>query len=162
MKTIQKSRKIISIPKIYKFCENIKANIEKETALTKIDKDEENKKLKNLNKFVNLEKLDDKVKKDVEKYKVFEDSIGPTVDRIKDEVPEIANHKEFRDYIDKIILENKQEELLNKEGIVILRQKSDVLQKYNVDLHNYKNYQDRDYEVDIEEVLTKDLFENKE
>src|SRR5690606_13635242 len=119
------------------------------------------KKLQKVNKIFPVESLDQKTISDIIKYKIFDDSVAPTVEKLKEDVPEISKHTEFREYIKSIIDQDKQEELLRKEGLVILKQKTDVLHKYGIDMHHYKNYQDREYEVDIQEVLTKDLFEKQ-
>jgi hypothetical protein len=116
------------------------------------------KKLEKVNKIIPIESLDSKAINDILKYKIFEDSVAPTVDKLTTEVPEIAKHKEFVNWVKDVIDQDKQEEVLQKQGLVILKHKTDILHKYGIDIHNYKKYQDRDYEVDIEELLTKDLY----
>lgn len=106
--------------------------------------------------------LDKQTQELVEKYKIFTNSIPETVEKLKETVPEIENHYEFTEWIKTQIQNDKQEELLRKEGIVILRTKhDDILSKYGIDRHNYFKYQDRDYEVDLNYELNKDLFEKQ-
>jgi hypothetical protein len=119
------------------------------------------KQLEKVNKLMPVENLDSKTLSDIVKYKIFEDSVAQTVNKVKSDVPEIAKHTEFTEWVKSVIDEDKQEEVLHKEGLVILKNKTDILHKYGIDIHNYKKYQDRDYEVDIQEVLTKDLFEKQ-
>ena len=117
--------------------------------------------LKKLNENIPLEKIPDETLKTLIEYKVFEDSVEDTVNRIKTKVPEIKNHIEFRNYIDEVIKNDMQDELRNKEGIIILKKKTDHLIKYGIDYHNLRNYEDRDYKVDIKDILEKDLFEKQ-
>jgi hypothetical protein len=98
---------------------------------------------------------------DLIKYKVFEDSITPTVQELQKEIPEIKDHLEFRAYINSIIDEDKQHEALEKHGLVILQNKLDPFLKYKIDNHHYRKYHDREYEVDIQHEQTKDLFEKQ-
>jgi hypothetical protein len=91
----------------------------------------------------------------------MEDSISPTVEALKNEVPEISDHIKFRYYIKNLINSDKQEEALRKEGLVILKNKLDPFHKYEIDTHHYRKFHDRDYEVDVQEVLTKDLYEKQ-
>ena len=122
--------------------------------LTKIEKTSEiiidrqnlkNTTLKKLNEHIPLEKIDDQTLQDMVKYKVFEDSIAPTVAKLSAKVPEIANHDKFRNYINQIIQNDLQDDLLNKEGIVILKKKTDPLIKYGIDFNKYINFNDMDY-----------------
>lgn len=151
---ITKIRTLI-VTNLRKFCE--KQNIEGKSLISL--------KTKNITAnsriLAHLEKLDEEAIKDVIKYKIFEDSVKTTVENIKDEIPEISKHVEFRDWVNEIVESGKQDEVLMEHGIVILKQKSDLIHKYGIDMHNYRNFQDREYEVDIQEVLTKDLFENQ-
>jgi hypothetical protein len=98
---------------------------------------------------------------DLIKYKVFEDSFTPTVEKLSKEIPEIENLLELRDYINKIIDEDKQHEALQKHGLIILQNKLDPFFKYKIDNHNFRKYHDREYEVDIEHEQTKDLYEKQ-
>lgn len=117
--------------------------------------------LKKLAEHIPLEKISDESLRDMIKYKVFEDSISPTVNKISTAVPEISQHDKFRNFINEVIQNDLQEELKNKEGIIILKKKTDHLIKYGIDYHHYRNFHDRDYEVDLKEVLEKDLFEKQ-
>jgi hypothetical protein len=132
--------------------------------LNEIVKNESNvdfTKLGKISKVFPKEMLNEKTINDVIKYKVMEDSIQPTVESLKNEIPEIAQHVQFRNYVKNLIDEDKQEEVLRKEGLVILRNKLDPFHKYEIDVHHYKKFHDREYEVDIKEILTKDLFEKQ-
>lgn len=122
---------------------------------------ENNKNLDKLNNFMPLEKIDEELKNDILKYKVFQDSLPKTVEDIKKEVPEIAKHLEFREWINSIIDQDKQDETLKLQGLVVLKQRKDIFYKYGIDTHNYRKFHDRDYEVDIKHELTKDLYENQ-
>jgi len=117
--------------------------------------------LKKLNEHIQIEKMSDETIRDLIKYRVFEDSVKETVERISKEVPEISEHVKFRNYINEIIDKDMQDELRNKEGLIILKKKSDPLIKYGIDYHHYRNFHDRDYIVDLKEVLEKDLFEKQ-
>lgn len=133
-----------------------------ESSTKDIDKIDEKKIPEKLKRFFgNSEEsnlIESKVLDDVIKYKVMEDSISPTVQKLKDEIPEIAEHIKFREYINSLIKEDKQEDALRKEGLVILRNKLDPFFKYEIDTHHYRKFHDRFYEVDVQEVLTKDLY----
>lgn len=117
--------------------------------------------MKKLNESIPLEKISDETLREMIKYRVFEDSVAETVQKISKEVPEIASHDKFRAFIQEAIENDMQEELKNKEGLIILKKKSNPLIKYGIDYHHYRNYADRDYQVDIQEVLEKDLFEKQ-
>ena len=98
--------------------------------------------------FENKIKLfDQETQELIRKYRIYEDSVADTVNRVKKDVPEIDGHIEFRKWVDSVIDQEKQLEVLNKAGIVILKQKSDVLLRNKIDAHHLFKYQDRDYEV---------------
>jgi hypothetical protein len=146
---------------ISKIAENLEQinTLQTTTGIEKIDEKKIPEKLKRF--FGNSEEsnlIEKKVLEDVIKYKVMEDSISPTVEKLKNEVPEIAEHIKFREHIKSLINDDKQEEALRKEGLVILRNKLDPFFKYEIDTHHYRKFHDRHYEVDIKEVLTKDLY----
>lgn len=117
--------------------------------------------MKKLNENIPLEKIPDETLKLLSEYKVFEDSVEPTIEKIKTKVPEIKDHLAFRNFIDEVIKNDLQDELRNKEGIIILKKKSDHLIKYGIDYHNLRNFEDRDYKVDVKDILEKDLFEKQ-
>jgi hypothetical protein len=119
------------------------------------------KKIEKINDKIPLDLFNKNTLHDAIRYKVFEDSIGPAVENIKKEVPEIQGHKEFRDWVDSVIDQDKQDEVLKTNGILILRKKTDPFFKYGIDTHNYRKFHDREYEIDVEEVLNKDLFEKQ-
>jgi len=111
---------------------------------------------------VTLENEFDKQNREItQKYKIYDSSTKAIMEEIKEEVPEIKNHYEFTKYIKDLINQEKQDEILNKEGIVILKTKDDILHKYQIDPHHYFKYLDRDYEVDIHYEQTRDLFEKQ-
>jgi len=117
--------------------------------------------MKKLNEHIPLETINDAVLREMLKHRVFEDSVAETVEKVSKNVPEITAHEEFRRFIQEAIENNLQEELKNKEGLIILKKKNDPLVKYGMDYHHYRNYADRLYQVDIREVLEKDLFEKQ-
>lgn len=117
--------------------------------------------MKKLNEHIPLEKISDEVLREMITHRVFEDSVAETVEKIAKEVPEISEHLKFRNYINEIIENDLQDELKNKEGLIILKKKSDPLIKYGMDYHHYRNFADRDYKVDVKETLEKDLFEKQ-
>ena len=124
--------------------EELDALIYKET-----DKSESNDtSLVKKDEFENRLKLfDQETQELVKKYRIFEDSIEETVNRIKSEVPEIEGHIEFRKWVDAVIEQDKQTEVTNKSGIVILQKKNDILFQNKIDAHHLFKYQDREYEV---------------
>lgn len=117
--------------------------------------------MKKLNENIPLEKIPDETLELLDEYKVFEDSVEKTVEEIKEKVPEIKGHIEFRNFVEEIIKNDMQDELRDKEGIIILKKKSDHLIKYGIDYHNFRKFEDRDYKVDVQEILEKDLFEKQ-
>ena len=105
--------------------------------------------------------LGSNIAEDAVKYKIFENSSPSAIEKLKTEVPEISGHLEFQQWVKSIIDQDKQEEVFKSQGILILKSRQDIFHKFNVDMHNYRKFHDREYEVDIEEVLTKDLFEKQ-
>jgi hypothetical protein len=105
--------------------------------------------------------LGENIVKDAIKYKIFENSSPAAIEKLQTEVPEIKGHLEFQQWVKSIIDQDKQEEIFKSQGILILKSRQDIFHKFNVDLNNYRKFHDREYEVDIEEVLTKDLFEKQ-
>ena len=96
------------------------------------------------------------------KYKIFENSTVELINELKVDIPQISEHIQFQEYIKNIINNDLQEEALNKSGLVILKDKTNIMHKYNIDPHNYlKVYQDREYDIDIKHELNKDLFEKQ-
>lgn len=116
---------------------------------------------KQTNEISVLNELDKQNKEITDKYKIYIDSTKEVMEGLKEEVPEIKNHYEFTQYIKKVIDEERQDELLQKQGIVILKTKDNVMHKYRIDPHYYFKYLDRDYEVDIHNEQTKDLLEKQ-
>lgn len=115
-------------------------------------------KIEHMNKIL---PLGDNIVDDAIKYKIFTDSTPTAIDKLKEDVPEITGHLEFRDWVNQVIAQDKQEEVFKSKGILILKTRLDPFYKLNVDLHHYRKFHDRHYEVDIEEILTKDLFEKQ-
>ena len=100
--------------------------------------------------FENRIKLfDQETQELIKKYRIYEDSVSETINRVKSDVPEIDGHIEFRKWVDSVIEQEKQLEVLNKTGIVILKQKNDILYQNKIDAHHLFKYQDRDYEVSL-------------
>lgn len=115
-------------------------------------------KIEAMNKILPLGK---NIVEDAIKYEIFTNSTPTAVEELKKDVPEIEGHLQFREWVDSIISQDKQEEVFKSQGILILKQRQDIFHKLNVDMHNYRKFHDREYEVDIEEVLAKDLFEKQ-
>lgn len=94
------------------------------------------------------------------KYKIYEDSVGPTIKELN--ISEIKGHSEFLQKIKEVIHKDEQDELFVKTGLVVLTKKNDLFFKSKLDSHNYLiKYRDKDYKIDINEVLTRDLFKKQ-
>ena len=114
-----------------------------------------NKLIPNKTNNININIIDE-----AKEYKIKEDSSKELIKELN--IKELSTHLKFKEEIKEVILNDKQEEYFNKTGIVIKTNKNDLFFKSNLDPHNYLiNYRDKDYKVDIEEVLNKDLYEKQ-
>lgn len=118
-------------------------------------------KLHRINNSIPLSTVNPNVLNEAIKYKVFEDSISPTAEKIQKDIPQVGDHKSFREWVDEVVKQDKQDEILQTHGIVILKKKNDPFIKYGIDMHHYRNYHDREYVLDIQHELTKDLYEKQ-
>ena len=112
--------------------------------------------------LISHSKLDDTLftKQEAEEYEIYKDSVKETVEKLG--IKEIEGHIKLQEKIKEIILNDKQDEFFQETGIIIQTKKEDAFFKSGLDSHNYLvKYRDKDYKVDIEEVLNKDLFEKQ-
>jgi hypothetical protein len=107
-------------------------------------------------------KIDDTLftKQEAEEYEVYKDSVKETVEKLG--IKEIEGHIKLQEKIKEIILNDKQDEFFKETGIIIQTKKEDAFFRSGLDSHNYLvKFRDKEYKVDIEEVLNKDLFEKQ-
>lgn len=112
--------------------------------------------------LISHSKLDDTLftKQEAEEYEIYKDSVKETVEKLG--IKEIEGHIKLQEKIKEIILNDKQDVFFQETGIIIQTKKEDAFFKSGLDSHNYLvKYRDKDYKVDIEEVLNKDLFEKQ-
>lgn len=96
----------------------------------------------------------------VNEYKIYENSTKESIEMNK--INEVSQHNDFITTVKDIASNENQMEFFNKTGIVIKFQSNDAFIKSGLDSYNYlRKYRDRDYKVDINEVLNRDLWEKQ-
>lgn len=96
----------------------------------------------------------------VNQYKIYENSTKKSIESNK--ISEISQHNDFINTVKDIAFHENHMEFFNKTGIAIDFQSKDAFLKSGLDSYNYlRNYRDRDYKVDINEVLNRDLWEKQ-
>lgn len=136
---------------------NISTKItDSELSINKSERNQDNKNITSLSP-------EEKLLQEAKEYKIFEDSLPEAVDQLVEKgLEEIKGHKEFRNKIKEIIDNDKQDDYFKQTGIVIFTKKTDPFYKSGLDSHNYlQNYRDKEYKVNIDEVLSRDLYEKQ-
>lgn len=97
----------------------------------------------------------------IEEYNIYGNSTIESVEKLKKIGINIEDQIKFREEMKEIINNDKQHEYFEKTGIMILQNKN-AFTMSNLDPHNYLvKYRDKNYKVDIKEVLTRDLYEKQ-
>ncbi len=148
------------------FFSKFKFSTNKNEAIINIDKNsnlniKENKENKNVKEVKSDKSLEELKKEAVEDYKIFEDSTVESINKLKKYGINLENHLNLKNEVKEIINNDKQQEYYEKTGIVVLERKN-TFTLSNLDPHNYLvKYRDKNYKVDIKEVLTRDLYEKQ-